>query len=111
MALAGEKVGIPSAEEAPLVVMARFKQPLAGLYSIIIVFAISFVTWLLFFDPRWHIPLPNQKMEFTAWATVIGGFGLIGVAIPGIPGFEISILTGASIIAIVYIIRRKKFKN
>jgi len=79
MALAGEKVGIPSAEEAPLVVMARFKQPLAGLYSIIIVFAISFVTWLLFFDPRWHIPLPNQKMEFTAWATVIGGFGLIGV--------------------------------
>jgi len=79
MVLAGEKVGIPSAEEAPLVVMARFKQPLAGLYSIIIVFAISFVTWLLFFDPRWHIPLPNQKMEFTAWATVIGGFGLIGV--------------------------------
>jgi hypothetical protein len=79
MALAGEKVGIPSAEEAPLVVMARFKQPLAGLYSIIIVFAISFVTWLLFFDPRLHIPLPNQKMEFTAWATVIGGFGLIGV--------------------------------
>lgn len=26
MALAGEKVGIPSAEEAPLGVMARFKQ-------------------------------------------------------------------------------------
>ena len=79
MALAGEKVGIPSAEEAPLVVMARFKQPLAGLYSILIVFVISFVTWLLFFDPRWHNPLPTQEMEITAWATVIGGFGLIGV--------------------------------
>jgi hypothetical protein len=79
MALAGEKVGIPNSEEAPLIVMARFKQPLAGLYSILIVFAISFVTWLIFFDPRWHIPLPNQEMQFTAWATVIGGFGLIGV--------------------------------
>jgi hypothetical protein len=79
MALAGEKVGIPSSEEAPLIVMARFKQPLAGLYSILIVFAISFVTWLIFFDPRWHNPLPNQEMEVTAWATVIGGFGLIGV--------------------------------
>jgi hypothetical protein len=79
MALAGEKVGIPSSEEAPLIVMARFKQPLAGLYSILIVFAISFVTWLIFFDPRWHIPLPNQEMQYTAWATVIGGFGLIGV--------------------------------
>jgi len=35
----------------------------------------------------------------------------IELTIPGIPGFEISILTGASIIAIVYIIKRKKFKN
>jgi len=35
----------------------------------------------------------------------------IELTIPGIPGFEISILAGASIIAIVYIIRRKKFKN
>jgi hypothetical protein len=35
----------------------------------------------------------------------------IELTIPGIPGFEISILSGASIIAIVYIIKRKKFKN
>jgi len=83
MALAGEKVGIPSADEAPMVVMARFKQPLAGFLSILIVFIISWITWLVFFDPRifpqWHNPLESQEMEITAWATVIGGFGLIGV--------------------------------
>jgi hypothetical protein len=81
MALAGEKVGIPSADEAPMIVMARYKQPLAGILSILIVFIISWVTWLIFFDPRWHnpIPSPDIHMEVTAWATVIGGFGLIGV--------------------------------
>ncbi|MFX1361123.1 MAG: hypothetical protein ACFE8T_12345, partial [Promethearchaeota archaeon] len=81
MALAGEKVGIPSAEEAPMVVMARYKQPLAGFLSILIVFIISWLTWLIFFDPRWHNPVPSSdvRMEVTAWATVIGGFGLIGV--------------------------------
>ncbi|MFX1588609.1 MAG: hypothetical protein ACFFC1_10665 [Promethearchaeota archaeon] len=81
MALAGEKVGIPSAEEAPMVVMARYKQPLAGFLSILIVFIISWITWLIFFDPRWHnpVPSPDVRMEVTAWATVIGGFGLIGV--------------------------------
>ncbi|MFX1452027.1 MAG: hypothetical protein ACFFCM_14410, partial [Promethearchaeota archaeon] len=83
MALAGEKVGIPSADEAPMIVMARYKQPLAGILSILIVFIISWITWLLFFDPRvfpsWHNPYPSQVMEITAWATVIGGFGLIGV--------------------------------
>ncbi len=79
MALAGEKVGIPSADEAPMIVMARFKQPVAGILSIIIVFIISWITWLVFFDPRWHNPYPAQDMEITAWATVIGGFGLIGV--------------------------------
>jgi hypothetical protein len=81
MALAGEKVGIPSAEEAPMIVMARYKQPLAGILSIVLVFVISLITWWIFFDPRWHNPNPNPdiKMEITAWATVIGGFGLIGV--------------------------------
>ena len=79
MVLAGEKVGIPSADEAPMIVMARYKQPLAGILSILIVFIISWITWLIFFDPRWHNPLPNQEMEITAWATVIGGFGLVGV--------------------------------
>ena len=38
MALAGEKVGIPSADEAPMIVMARYKQPLAGFLSLLIVF-------------------------------------------------------------------------
>ncbi len=79
MALAGEKIGIPSADEAPMIVMARYKQPLAGILSIALVFVISIVTWWIFFDPRWHNPYPNQEMEITAWATVIGGFGLIGV--------------------------------
>jgi hypothetical protein len=81
MALAGEKVGIPSADEAPMIVMARYKQPIAGILSILIVFIISWLTWLIFFDPRWHnpIPLSDFRMEVTAWATVIGGFGLIGV--------------------------------
>ncbi|MHA2391022.1 MAG: hypothetical protein ACXAEX_03560 [Promethearchaeota archaeon] len=79
MVLAGEKVGIPSADEAPMIVMARFKQPLAGILSILIVFITSYITWLIFFDPRWHNPLPLWDMEITAWATVIGGFGLVGV--------------------------------
>jgi hypothetical protein len=79
MALAGEKIGIPSADEAPMIVMARYKQPIAGILSIALVFVISIVTWWIFFDPRLHNPYPNQEMEITAWATVIGGFGLIGV--------------------------------
>jgi len=79
MALAGEKVGIPSADEAPMIVMARYRQPIAGILSILIVFIISLITWWIFFDPRWHIPSPGREMETTAWATVIGGFGLIGV--------------------------------
>ncbi len=79
MALTGEKVGIPSADEAPMIVMARYKQPVAGILSILIVFIISLATWWIFFDPRWHNPLPLYEMEVTAWATVIGGFGLIGV--------------------------------
>ena len=79
MVLAGEKVGIPSADEAPMIVMAQYKQPIAGFLSILIVFIISWITWLIFFDPRWHNPYPTHEMEITAWATVIGGFGLIGV--------------------------------
>ncbi|MFX1234879.1 MAG: hypothetical protein ACFFBY_10015 [Promethearchaeota archaeon] len=79
MALAGEKVGIPSADEAPMIVMARFKQPLAGILSILLVFVIAWVTWLIFFDPRLHPTESWAIMGYTAWATVIGGFGLIGV--------------------------------
>ena len=79
MALSGEKIGVPSAEEAPIVVLPRYKQPIAGVLSILIVFIISLITWWIFFDPRWHNPLPLYEMEITAWATVIGGFGLIGV--------------------------------
>ncbi|MFX0080934.1 MAG: hypothetical protein ACFE94_04200 [Candidatus Hodarchaeota archaeon] len=73
MALAGEKVGIPSADEAPMIVMARYKQPFAGVVSILIVFIISIITWWIFFDSRWH------SHEVVPYASVIGGFGLIGV--------------------------------
>jgi hypothetical protein len=73
MALAGEKVGIPSADEAPMIVMARYKQPIAGILSILIVFVISWITWLIFFDSRWH------NSDVVPYASVIGGFGLIGV--------------------------------
>ncbi|MHA1328622.1 MAG: hypothetical protein ACTSRH_15090 [Promethearchaeota archaeon] len=34
MALSGEKIGVPSAEEAPIVVLPRYKQPIAGVLSI-----------------------------------------------------------------------------
>ena len=75
MALAGEKVGIPSADEAPMIVMARFKQPLAGLLALLIVFLISMVSWWIFFDPRWWW----HSHDIIPYASVIGGFGLIGV--------------------------------
>ena len=75
MALAGEKVGIPSADEAPMIVMARFKQPLAGLLALLIVFIISLISWWIFFDPRWWW----HSHELVPYASVIGGFGLIGV--------------------------------
>ncbi len=73
MALAGEKVGIPSADEAPMIVMARYKQPLAGFLSLLIVFIISILSWWIFFDPRWH------SHRVVPYASVIGGFGLIGI--------------------------------
>ena len=62
MALAGEKVGIPSADEAPMIVMARYKQPIAGILSIVLVFVISILTWWIFFDPRLHNPSPIWDM-------------------------------------------------
>jgi hypothetical protein len=73
MALAGEKVGIPSADEAPLIVVARYKQPIAGLLAIMLVFIICLATWWLLFDPRLF------GLNLPLIAALIGGFGLIGV--------------------------------
>ena len=73
IALSGEKVGVPSAEEAPLIVIPRFKQPFAGIVSLLFVCIISLVTWWIFFDPRFHDP------NLVFLAALIGGFGLVGV--------------------------------
>ena len=73
IALSGDKVGVPSAEEAPLIVIPRFKQPFAGIVSLLFVGIISLVTWWLFFDPRFHDP------NLVFLAALIGGFGLVGV--------------------------------
>ena len=76
MALSGEKVGIPDADEAPLVVMPRIGQPLAGLAAIALVFVISLITWWLLGFGVAGI-LGNHSMQ--GFAALIGGFGLIGV--------------------------------
>ncbi|MFX0062360.1 MAG: hypothetical protein ACFFC7_09255 [Candidatus Hermodarchaeota archaeon] len=73
MALAGEKVGIPTADEAPVIVMPRWKQPIAGIVALIVVLVISLVTWWLLFDPRIFKLMP------ISFAALLGGFGLIGV--------------------------------
>ncbi len=73
MALSGEKIGIPSADDAPLVVMPRIRQPFAGLASLFLVGIISVISWWLLFDPRFHDP------NLVLLAALIGGFGLVGV--------------------------------
>ncbi|MFX0095503.1 MAG: hypothetical protein ACFFBD_27450 [Candidatus Hodarchaeota archaeon] len=73
MVLSGEKVGIPTADEAPIVLMPRWKQPIAGIVALAIVFVISIITWWIFFDPRFVLKM------LPSLAALIGGFGLIGV--------------------------------
>ncbi len=68
MALTGEKVGIPEAEEAPVVLMPRWKQPLAGIIALIWTFVVSIAVWYLIgFSP------------FYAGVSLFGGFGLMAV--------------------------------
>ncbi|MFW9849373.1 MAG: hypothetical protein ACFFF4_09540 [Candidatus Thorarchaeota archaeon] len=73
MALTGDKVGIPEAEEAPIVVVPRWKQPLAGIIALIYTFVITMILWWL---PMW------AGMDFVlnsgSW-TLLGGFGLMAV--------------------------------
>ncbi|MFX1533059.1 MAG: hypothetical protein ACFFDI_02380 [Promethearchaeota archaeon] len=73
MALAGEKVGIPTADEAPVILMPRWKQPIAGIVALIVVLVISLVTWWLIFYPR------DLALLLPSVAALLGGFGLIGV--------------------------------
>lgn len=72
LALTGDKVGIPEAEEAPVIVMPRWKQPLAGIIALIYTFVITIILW-------W-VPLLGFGYVFTAatW-TLLGGFGLMAV--------------------------------
>jgi hypothetical protein len=65
--------GLPDAEEAPLVFMPRFKQPISGIIALGVVGLISLLTWYLFFDPRFHDP------HIVHFASLIAGFGLIGI--------------------------------
>ncbi|MHA1247597.1 MAG: hypothetical protein ACTSPE_09750 [Candidatus Thorarchaeota archaeon] len=65
MALSGEKVGIPEADEAPVVVLPRWKQPVAGLVSLVITFVVTILVWLV----------PGMSIM----GSLLGGFGLMSV--------------------------------
>ncbi|MFW9919000.1 MAG: hypothetical protein ACFFED_05325 [Candidatus Thorarchaeota archaeon] len=68
MALTGDKIGIPEAEEAPLVMMPRWKQPIAGIIALIWTFLVSIAVWYVIgFSP------------FSAAISLFGGFGLMAV--------------------------------
>ncbi len=72
MSLTGEKVGIPEAEEAPVVMTPRLNQPLAGLASLIIVFLITIGLWVSL----------NGILGYSAtmfWWSLLGSFGLMVV--------------------------------
>ncbi len=73
MALTGEKVGIPEAEEAPLMVVPRWKQPLAGIIGLIYTFVITMIVW-------WIPMLAGMDYATTSntW-TLLGSFGLMAV--------------------------------
>ena len=68
MALTGEKVGIPEADEAPIVVMPRWKQPIAGIIALIFMFILTYIVWLV-------IGLSGLG----GFVSLIGGFGLMAV--------------------------------
>jgi hypothetical protein len=73
MALTGEKVGIPEAEEAPIIMVPRWKQPIAGIISLIFIFIISIVIW-------WIPMLTGLSYVLTAFNwSLLGGFGLMAV--------------------------------
>ncbi|MFW9847435.1 MAG: hypothetical protein ACFFD6_11845 [Candidatus Thorarchaeota archaeon] len=73
MALTGDKVGIPEAEEAPVVVMPRFKQPIAGLISLIYIFIISIIVWWI------PMLIGTTYVGNVAFFSLLGGFGLMAV--------------------------------
>ncbi|MFX0059800.1 MAG: hypothetical protein ACFE8J_15995 [Candidatus Heimdallarchaeota archaeon] len=67
------KIQVPTVNEQALIFMPRNKQPLSGIFSLIVVLIISIITWYIFFDPRLHDP------HMVHYASLIGGFGLIGI--------------------------------
>ncbi|MEJ2249084.1 MAG: hypothetical protein P8Y70_08920, partial [Candidatus Lokiarchaeota archaeon] len=68
-----KKVEIPLYEEAPVVVIPRFKQPKVGIYSFLTILLISLVSWWIFFDPRFH------SANMVIFANLFGNFGLMAV--------------------------------
>ncbi|MHA1779241.1 MAG: hypothetical protein ACTSYL_00055 [Candidatus Thorarchaeota archaeon] len=65
MALAGDKVGVPEVDEAPVVVLPRWKQPIAGIVSLLLTFIIAIAVWLI----------PGMNLL----GSLLGGFGLMSV--------------------------------
>ncbi len=70
MALTGEKIGIPEADEAPVVVMPRWKQPIAGIVSLIWTLVFTAVAWFVI----GYSPVPIASA-----VSLFGGFGLMAV--------------------------------
>ncbi len=68
MALTGEKIGIPEAEEAPVVMVARWKQPLTGIVALVYSLIISLAVWYMF---------ANSGLILVS--NMIAGFGLMAV--------------------------------
>jgi hypothetical protein len=68
LALTGDRIGVPEAEEAPVVVMPRWKQPIAGIIGLIVTFVITLIAWYI-------VALGGAA----AFLSLIGGFGLMGV--------------------------------
>ena len=73
LALTGDKIGIPEAEDAPVIMVPRWKQPIAGIIALIYVFVISLIVWWvpMFLGTGYYIN------DYT-WS-LLGGFGLMGV--------------------------------
>jgi hypothetical protein len=60
-----ERVLIPESQEAPVAMIPRWKQPVSGIVSLILVFAITFLVWFI----------PGVA----TLSSILAGFGIMGV--------------------------------
>ncbi|NWF95145.1 MAG: hypothetical protein HXY34_03300 [Candidatus Thorarchaeota archaeon] len=68
MALTGDRIGVPGAEEAPVVLVSRWKQPIAGIVALIWTLLVSVGVWYLV-----------ALSPLAAAVSLLGGFGLMAV--------------------------------